>query len=78
LRSRIVNNVFGRSTMNIREKVLKETENAPDIILSEVLEYLQYLKAKHQQRIPETALMSESVLQQDWLKPEEEAAWKDL
>ena len=78
MRSRIVSNVFGQSTMNIRERVLKETENAPDIILSEVLEYLQYLKAKHQQRIPETALMSESVLQQDWLKPEEEAAWQDL
>ena len=47
--------------MNIRERVIKETENASDIILSEVLEYLQYLKAKHQQRIPETALLSESV-----------------
>ena len=64
--------------MNIRERVIKETENASDIILSEVLEYLQYLKAKHQQRIPETALLSESVLQKDWLKPEDEAAWQDL
>jgi hypothetical protein len=64
--------------MNIREQILNETENASDIILSEVLEYLQYLKVKHQQRIPETALLSESVLQKDWLKPEEEAAWQHL
>jgi hypothetical protein len=40
--------------MNIRERVLKETENASDIVLSEVLEYFQYLKAKHQQQIPKT------------------------
>jgi hypothetical protein len=45
--------------MNIRERVLKETENASDIVLSEVLEYFQYLKAKHQQKMPETALRSE-------------------
>jgi hypothetical protein len=64
--------------MNIREQVLKETENTSDLVLSEVLDYLQYLKAKHQQQIPETALLSESVLQKDWLRPEEEAAWQDL
>ncbi len=64
--------------MGIREKILQETENASDIILSEVLDYLQYLKSKHQQDIPETALLSEAVLQVDWLKPEEEAAWQDL
>jgi hypothetical protein len=64
--------------MGIREKILQETENASDSILSEVLDYLQYLKVKHQQAIPETALLSESALQVDWLKPEEEAAWQDL
>jgi hypothetical protein len=64
--------------MNIRERVLKETENTSDLVLSEVLDYLQYLKAKHHQQMSETALLSESVLQKDWLKPEEEAAWQDL
>jgi hypothetical protein len=64
--------------MNIREKILQETENAPDRILIEVLDYLQYLKLKHQQGMMETALLSESILQEDWLKPEEEAAWQDL
>jgi hypothetical protein len=64
--------------MSIREKILQETENTPDRILIEVLDYLQYLKVKHQQRMMETALLSESILAEDWLKPEEEAAWQDL
>ena len=64
--------------MTIREKIIQETENAPDRILIEVLDYLQYLKIKHQQGIIETALLSEAILSEDWLKPEEEAAWKDL
>jgi hypothetical protein len=64
--------------MSIREKILQETENTPDRILAEVLDYLQYLKIKHQQGMMETALLSESILQEDWLKPEEDAAWQDL
>jgi hypothetical protein len=64
--------------MGVREKILQETENASDSILSEVLDYLQYLKVKHQPEISETALLSEAALQVDWLKPEEEAAWQDL
>jgi hypothetical protein len=64
--------------MSIREKILQETENASESILIEVLDYLQYLKIKHQQGIMETALLSEAILAEDWLKPEEEAAWQDL
>jgi hypothetical protein len=64
--------------MSIREKILQETENVSESILIEVLDYLQYLKVKHQQGMMETALLSESILQEDWLKPEEEAAWQDL
>jgi hypothetical protein len=64
--------------MSIREQLLQETENAPDLILLEVLDYLQYLKLKHQQGMMETALLGETLLKEDWLKPEEEAAWQDL
>jgi hypothetical protein len=64
--------------MSIREQILRETENTSDPILSEVLEYLQYLKVKHQREIPETLLLSELVLKNDWLKPEEDAAWQNL
>jgi hypothetical protein len=65
-------------SMSIREKILQETENIPDRILIEVLDYLQYLKIKHQHGMMETALLSEAILAEDWLKPEEEAAWQDL
>jgi hypothetical protein len=51
--------------MGIREKILQETENVSDSILSEVLNYLQYLKVKHQQEISETALLSEVAYQVD-------------
>ncbi|WP_310411262.1 DUF2281 domain-containing protein [Chamaesiphon sp. OTE_8_metabat_110] len=64
--------------MNIREKIIQETEDTPDGILSEVLDYLQYLKVKHQQGMMETALLSETILQKDWLKPAEEVAWQNL
>ena len=64
--------------MSIREKILQETENTPDRILIEVLDYLQYLKIKHQQGMMETALLSETILAEDWLKPEEEAAGQEL
>jgi hypothetical protein len=64
--------------MSIREKIIQKTENAPDHILIEVLDYLQYLKIKHQQRIMETALISEAILTEDWLKPAEEAALQNL
>ena len=64
--------------MSIREKILQETENTPDGILSEVLDYLRYLKVKHQQGMMETAFLSETILQEDWLKPAEEFAWQDL
>jgi hypothetical protein len=65
-------------SMSIRERILQETENASESILIEVLDYLQYLKVKHQQGMMETALLSEAILAEDWLKPEEEAAWQDL
>jgi hypothetical protein len=38
----------------------------------------EYLKVKHQQGMMQTALLSETILQEDWLKLEEEAAWQDL
>ncbi|WP_295619709.1 DUF2281 domain-containing protein [Chamaesiphon sp. GL140_3_metabinner_50] len=46
--------------------------------MSKVLDYLQYLKVKHQQGMMETALLSETILQKNWLKPAEEVAWQDL
>ena len=64
--------------MNNKELIIQEIENIPEFLLDEVLDFLQFVKAKYQQEKLETSLLSESSLQKDWLKPEEDAAWQDL
>jgi len=64
--------------MTIKELILQEIENIPDTLLQEVLDFIQFLQAKHQPEILETMLLSESSLQKDWLKAEEDEAWQDL
>jgi Protein of unknown function (DUF2281) len=64
--------------MTIKEKLLLEIEKVPEPLLQEVLDFLQFLQNKRQQEKLEITLLSESSLQKDWLKPEEEAAWQDL
>lgn len=64
--------------MNAKKLIIQEIEHAPEFLLEEVLDFLQFLKAKYQQEKLETSLLSESSLQKDWLIPEEEAAWQDL
>jgi hypothetical protein len=64
--------------MSNKEKIIKEIEQIPDILLDEALDFIRYLKSKSLQEHLETAIASESSLQKDWLKPEEEAAWQNL
>ena len=65
--------------MTIKEQITQELENLPEPLLQEILDFVQFLQIKHQQRsILEITMMSESSLQKDWLRPEEEAAWQDL
>ncbi|WP_041566668.1 DUF2281 domain-containing protein [Nostoc punctiforme] len=65
--------------MTIKEQITQELEKLPEPLLQEILDFVQFLQTKHQQHnILEITLMSESSLQKDWLKPEEEAAWQDL
>jgi predicted RNA binding protein YcfA (HicA-like mRNA interferase family) len=39
---------------------------------------LSMFEGKSDRSTEETELLSETILQEDWLKPEEEAAWQDL
>lgn len=64
--------------MTTKELILQAIEQVPEPLLQEVLDFIQFLHVKHQQEKSETALLSESSLRKDWLKPEEEAAWQDL
>jgi hypothetical protein len=65
--------------MQIRQQLLEAIEETSDDILSEVLDFLLFVKKQKLQREQlEITLMSESVLAKDWLTAEEDEAWKDL
>jgi len=64
--------------MNAKELLLKEVENLPEFILEEVWDFLQFLKLKYDKDKLESSLISESSLQKDWLKSEEDEAWQNL
>lgn len=64
--------------MNTKEKLINEIERTPELFLSEVLDFLHFLKTKDSREKWDIAMMSESSLAKDWLKPEENEAWKNL
>jgi len=64
--------------MKIKELIIKEIEQMPDEYLSEVLDFIRFLGAKVLEERMGTAIASESSLEKDWLRPEEEEAWQDL
>ena len=61
-----------------KETLIREVEDLPPAFLQEVLDFVQFLKVKATQEYLETALLSESALRKDWLKPEEDEAWQGL
>ncbi len=66
-------------TIILKEKIIQELEKLPEPLLQEILDFVQFLQAKSQKdKILEITIMSESSLQKDWLRLEEDAAWQDL
>ena len=64
--------------MTQKDILLKEIEDTSDDLLKETLDYLLFLKYKRENEILETTLLSESSLAKDWLRVEEDEAWKNL
>jgi len=64
--------------MDRKEALIREVEDLPIAFLQEVPDSVRFLKDKATQENPETALLSESALRKDWLKPEEDEAWQGL
>jgi len=64
--------------MRDKQVVMREIENLPEPLLQEVLDFVRFLKAKANQEKLDTALLSETVLASDWLRPEENEVWRDL
>ena len=60
------------------EIILNEMEEFPEPLIDEVLDFVNFLKKKMISTKMETALVSESSLKKDWLRPEEDEAWQNL
>ena len=64
--------------MEIKDLIQKEIEVFPEPYLEEILDYVHFLKAKASKERMKTAIWNEQVLAEEWLRPEEDEAWKDL
>jgi len=61
--------------METKELIIRKIERLPEEYLEEVLDFISYLESKDKN---ELAILSESSLKKDWMRPEEDEAWKDL
>ncbi len=64
--------------MSTKELVLNEIEKIPEPLLEELLDFIRFLETKILEQKMETTIASESSLKKDWLRLEEDEAWKDL
>jgi hypothetical protein len=67
-----------RCDIGKKELLINEIEQVPESFLDEVLDFIYFLKAKIIKKRLDTAIASESSLKKDWLRPEEDEAWKNL
>jgi hypothetical protein len=64
--------------VNVKDRLERELQHVPEPLLEQVLDFLRFLKAQRTQERMEVTLLSEAALQKDWLRPEEDEAWRDL
>jgi len=64
--------------MTKKESVMSEIEQIPEPFLEEVLDFVHFLKTKIIREKLGTAIASESSLGKDWMRSEEDEAWKNL
>jgi len=58
--------------------LMREIESLPADYLEEIMDFIEYIKQKRLNIIPETMLMSEQALARDWNTAKEDAAWANL
>jgi hypothetical protein len=61
-----------------RDVLLTEIRETPEPLLDEILGFVRLLRKAPLEESLELAFASESVLEKDWLRPEEDEAWRDL
>ena len=64
--------------MSAKDLIIQEMDQVPEPMLKEVLDFLRFFKAKQLQERLEIPILSESSLEKDWLRPEEDEAWQHL
>ena len=64
--------------MSKKEEILNEIEQIPETSLGEILEFLRFLKTRDASEKLDNSIASESSLRKDWLREEEDDAWRDL
>jgi hypothetical protein len=64
--------------MSTKQMLINEIEEVPELLLSEVLDFVHFLKKKIVQEKMDNTILSQSSLEKDWLKPEEDEAWRNL
>lgn len=64
--------------MQDRKAVMSEIEDLSESLFEEVLDFVRFLKSKAVEERLEIALLSETALRKDWMRPEEDEAWRDL
>jgi len=62
--------------MRVKEKIINELDLFKEKELSEILDFIEFLKTKHS--ISDITLANEEILKQDWLSPEEDKIWENL
>ena len=64
--------------MNTKKMLINEIEEVPEPLLSEVLDFIHFLKTKTVREKMDNTIISQSSLEKDWLRPEEDEAWRNL
>jgi len=62
--------------MAVKDLIVKEIGKVPESYHAEILDFIYFLETKKQKM--ETMIARESALRKDWLRPEEDEAWRDL
>lgn len=64
--------------MGTKEMLISEIKNLPEPFVSEVYDFVSSINERIRQEKLDASAVSESSLEKDWLKPEEEEAWQGL
>jgi hypothetical protein len=67
-----------RFDMSKKELLIREIDQIPEPFLDEVMDFVQFLKAKMKKDVLDITIASESSLKKYWLMPEEDDAWQNL